>query len=45
MNRQQLIRKYLISLTSICKIIDKAKPFHEDLLKIDQNYIKLKKNK
>lgn len=33
--KKALAKKYLTCITSICKIIDKAKSFEEDLLKID----------
>ncbi len=41
--KKALAKKYLTCITSICKIIDKAKSFEEYLLKINEAYIKLKK--
>lgn len=41
--KKNLAKKYLNYLAGICKLIDKSKPFEEDLLKIDEFYVKLKK--
>jgi hypothetical protein len=41
--KKVLAKKYLSYITSICKLIDKSKSFEEDLLKIDEAYIKLKR--
>lgn len=41
--KKSLAKKYLGYLSSICKLIDKAKPFEEDLVKIDEVFLKLKR--
>lgn len=41
--KKTLAKKYLNYLVGICKLIDKSKPFEEDLVKIDEFYVKLKK--
>ena len=41
--KKNLAKKYLNNLAGICRLIDKSKAFQEDLLKIDEFYLKLKK--
>lgn len=41
--KKTLAKKYLGNLSGLCKLIDRSKPFEEDLVKIDELFLKLKR--
>jgi hypothetical protein len=42
--KKALAKKYLGNLSGICKLIERSKPFEEDLVKIDELFLKLKRS-